>query len=194
MKISQVIIVEGKYDKIKLESIVEGLIVPLDGFSVFSDDQKLDAIRRMAAERGVLILTDPDAAGFKLRSFIAGALPKSQVFHAYIPDVKGKEKRKSMPSKEGKLGVEGIDTKTLTEILRPFECASPRPSLGLTKADLFADGLCGVPGSEERRRRFARAAGLPERIGANALLDFINACFGHEQYLRLLEQSALPDA
>lgn len=191
MKISQVIIVEGKYDKIKVESVVDGLIVALDGYTVFSDAQKLSAIRRMAKERGVLILTDSDAAGFRLRSFIAGSLPKEQVFHAYIPDVMGKEKRKSAPSKEGKLGVEGMKTETLLEILAPFESTESKPSLGLCKADLYADGLCGAPGSEDRRRRFARLAGLPERIGANALLEFINACFDRAQYDQLLKASEL---
>lgn len=189
MKIPQVIIVEGKYDKIKLDSLVDALIVALDGFSVFSDEQKLSAIRRMAAQRGVLILTDSDAAGFRLRSFIAGALPKSQVFHAYIPDIYGKEARKTSPSKEGKLGVEGIPPQKLLEILAPFASEEVRPSLGLVKADLLRDGLCGVAGSEERRRRFARLAGLPERIGTNALLSFINACFSAEQYRELLEKS-----
>jgi len=131
-------------------------------------------------------LTDSDAAGFKLRAFINGCIPKENVKHAYIPDVPGKEKRKPAPSKEGKLGVEGIDADMLEHILAPFASDRLPPLQSLTKADLYADGLAGKPDSAQKRRAFAAAAGLPARIGSNALLEFINAMLTKDQYQTLI--------
>lgn len=190
LHIEKVILVEGKYDRIKLESVTDASVLPLDGFGVFSGGEKTEAIRKIAARKGVIVLTDSDAAGFKIRGYINGILPASQVFHAYIPDVYGKEKRKLNPSKEGKLGVEGIDRQTLENILKPFCQESITPKMALTKADLYADGLVGVCGSEQRRRAFAAAAGLPARIGANALLDFINTMLTPQEYREAVEKSA----
>lgn len=186
--INEILLVEGKYDKIKLQSVTDANIVTLDGFSVFSDEEKITALRALAEKRGLLVLTDSDAAGFKLRAFINGRIPKEKVKHAYIPDVFGKEKRKQIASKEGKLGVEGIDTAVLTEILTPFAADSIEPLQSLTKADLYADGLVGRPDSAQRRRAFAVAAGLPARIGSNALLEFINAMLTKEQYQNLIAE------
>lgn len=180
--INEILLVEGKYDKIKLQSVTDANIVTLDGFSVFTNDEKITALRALADKRGLLVLTDSDAAGFKLRAFINGRIPKEKVKHAYIPDVFGKEKRKQVASKEGKLGVEGIDTAVLAEILTPFAADSIEPLQSLTKANLYADGLVGRPDSAQRRRAFAVAAGLPSRIGSNALLEFINAMLTKEQY------------
>jgi len=184
--INEIILVEGKYDKIKLQSVTDANIVTLDGFSVFTDDEKIDALRALADKRGLLVLTDSDAAGFKLRAFINGRIPKEKVKHAYIPDVFGKEKRKQTASKEGKLGVEGIDVSVLEEILAPFASDRIKPLQALTKADLFADGLVGRPDSAQKRRAFAIAAGLPARIGSNALLEFVNAMLSKEQYQTLI--------
>ncbi len=186
--INEILLVEGKYDKIKLQSVTDANIVTLDGFSVFSDEEKIIALRALAEKRGLLVLTDSDAAGFKLRAFINGRIPKEKVKHAYIPDVFGKEKRKQIASKEGKLGVEGIDTAVLTEILAPFAAEGLQPLQSLTKADLYADGLAGRPDSAQRRRAFAVAAGLPARIGSNALLEFINAMLTKEQYQKLIAE------
>ena len=185
--INEILLVEGKYDKIKLRSVTDAAIVTLDGFSVFTDGEKITALRTLADKRGLLVLTDSDAAGFKLRAFIHGRIPKEQVKHAYIPDIYGKEKRKQTISKEGKLGVEGIDTAVLKQILTPFAAEGIQPLQSLTKADLFADGLTGRPDSSQRRRAFAVAAGLPARIGSNALLEFINAMLTREQYVRMIE-------
>jgi len=184
--IKEILLVEGKYDKIKLQSVTDAKIITLDGFSVFTDDEKLIALRALADRFGLLVLTDSDAAGFKLRAFINARIPKEKVKHAYIPDVFGKEKRKQTPSKEGKLGVEGIGTAVLEEILAPFAADGIPPLQALTKADLYADGLVGKPASAQRRRVFAVSAGLPARIGSNALLEFINAMQTKEQYQALI--------
>ena len=184
--INEIILVEGKYDKIKLQSVTDANIVTLDGFSVFTDDEKITALRALADKRGLLVLTDSDAAGFKLRAFINGRIPKGKVKHAYIPDVPGKEKRKQAASKEGKLGVEGMDIAVLEDALAPFAAESIEPLQSLTKADLYADGLTGRPDSAQKRRAFAVAAGLPARIGSNALLEFINAMVTREQYQALI--------
>ncbi|HOP12132.1 MAG TPA: DUF4093 domain-containing protein [Oscillospiraceae bacterium] len=184
--INEIILVEGKYDKIKLQSVTDANIVTLDGFSVFTDDEKIDALRSLADKRGLLVLTDSDAAGFKLRAFINGRIAKEKVKHAYIPDVFGKEKRKQVSSKEGKLGVEGISVSVLEEILTPFASDRIEPLQTLTKADLYADGLVGRPDSVQKRRAFTIAAGLPARIGSNALLEFVNAMLTKEQYQTLI--------
>ena len=184
--INEILLVEGKYDKIKLQSVTDAKIITLDGFSVFTDDEKVAALRTLADRCGLLVLTDSDAAGFKLRAFINARIPKEKVKHAYIPDVFGKEKRKQTPSKEGKLGVEGIGTAVLEEILAPFAADGIPPLQALTKADLYADGLVGKTDSAQRRRAFAVSAGLPARIGSNALLEFINAMQTKEQYQTLI--------
>ncbi|MCR4925700.1 MAG: toprim domain-containing protein, partial [Clostridiales bacterium] len=117
IKIKQAIIVEGKYDKIKLNSIIDAPIITTNGFSVFTDKEKQKLIRKLASERGIIILTDSDSAGFKIRSFFTGSIPKEQIINAYIPDIMGKERRKTVPSKEGKLGVEGVPAKVIVEAL-----------------------------------------------------------------------------
>ena len=189
LHITRVIIVEGKYDKIKLQSVTDAQVITLDGFSVFSQREKLAAFRAIALNRGIIILTDSDSAGFKLRSFIGGALPKDCVKHAYIPDVCGKEKRKTAPSKEGKLGVEGISRETLEEILAPFaDGEESNQRQALTKADFYADGLAGTPMSSSRRRAFAARAGLPSGIGANALLVYVNYAMTNDEYHRIIAE------
>ena len=117
IKIEQAVIVEGRYDKIKLSSLIDALIIETDGFSIFKDKEKQKLIKRLANEKGILILTDSDSAGFKIRSFLGGSVPEDKVFHAYIPDIFGKEKRKSEYSKEGKLGVEGVPSNVIYEAL-----------------------------------------------------------------------------
>ncbi len=181
--------VEGKYDKIRLEAVTDATVVVLNGFGIYNDPELLAYLRRLAETQGLIILTDSDAAGFQLRAFLTGCLPADRLFHAYIPDVAGKEKRKAAPSKEGKLGVEGIQTALLEEILAPFACDKQPDLQALTKADLFEDGLVGRPDSAERRRRFAALAGLPTRIGANALLRFVNRQMTRPYYLEILAKS-----
>lgn len=190
-KIKEVIVVEGRYDKNALAQVVEGTIVTLDGFSVFNNQEKLAFLRRLAAERGLIILTDSDGAGFVIRNYLKGALPKEQVKHAYIPDVPGKERRKRAPGKEGKLGVEGMRPAVLLEALRRsgavFLDEKPSCPAGapITKADLFALGLTGGPDSAAKRRELLRRLDLPEHLTANGLLEVLNLLYSREAFLEM---------
>ena len=185
--IREVILVEGKYDKNALSQVVDATIVTTDGFGVFKDRQRLSFFRRLAAERGLILLTDSDGAGFVIRNHLKGALPKEKVKQAYIPDVAGKERRKRRPGKEGKLGVEGMDPATLLAVLRrcgaTFEEEAREPAAGqaITKADLFALGLSGGSGSAERRKALTKALDLPEYLSPNALLDVLNLLTTREE-------------
>lgn len=189
IRIEQAVVVEGKYDKIKLSSIIDALILETGGFKIFKDRELLGLLRALARTRGVLILTDSDAAGFKIRSFLTGALPKGSVRHAYIPDILGKEPRKAAPSKEGKLGVEGVPKPAILACLRRAgvlceECFPREDARRITKADLFEDGLSGGEDSAARRRALLRELELPERLSANAMLEVLNAMLGYDAYKR----------
>ncbi|SDN51056.1 toprim domain-containing protein [Acetanaerobacterium elongatum] len=183
--IKQAVIVEGKYDKIKLSSIIDAVIIETGGFSIFKNEEQLEMIRALAETTGILVLTDSDRAGFQIRSFIKGAVQKGTVLHAYIPDILGKEKRKALPSKEGKLGVEGVSKQAILEALKKAgvtAAESERHREYITKADLFADGLTGAPNSAELRRRLLKSLNLPERLSTNAMLDVINAAVPLQRY------------
>ena len=188
IKVRPVILVEGKYDKIRLESMVDGFILPTDGFGIFVDKERLELIRRLAAARGVLVLTDSDGAGFVIRNFLSGVLPPEQVRHAYSPDLFGKEKRKRAPSREGKLGVEGMNRETLLNALRRAgvtgEAANPSAQR-VTKLDLFEDGFSGGENSARLRSRLLSALGLPQRMSANAMLQAINSFLDYNEYKAL---------
>ena len=193
MHIREAIVVEGRYDKAKLSALTDALIVETEGFGIFRDREKLDYLRRLARERGLIVLTDSDGAGFLIRSKIAGAIPREQLKHAYIPDVPGKERRKDKPSKEGKLGVEGMDAATLRQVLeRAGATWEESPPAGerppLTKADLYELGLSGTPDSAARRRRLQKALGLPERLSANGLLGALNALVTRPQIEEILRE------
>jgi len=196
-RIKEVIVVEGRYDKNTISQVVDAPVVTLGGFSVFNDREKLAFLRRLAEKQGLIILTDSDGAGFVLRNYLKGALPKDKVKHAYIPDVKGKERRKRRGGKEGKLGVEGMSPAVLLEALRragaAFEDAPPpagEKREALTKADLFALGLTGGEGSAEKRRRLLRRLDLPEHLTANGLLEALNLLFSREELEALLAEEA----
>lgn len=184
--IKQTVIVEGKYDKIKLASLIDAVIIETNGFSIFNDREKLELIRKLADKNGVLIITDSDAAGFKIRHYLNGALPKDKVKHAYIPDIFGKEPRKSAPSKEGKLGVEGIPAEIVMKSLERagvlFEENKEPPRRLITKADFVEDGLSGGKDSAARRRKLLELLGLPSRLSANGLLQVINAMMTYDEY------------
>ena len=192
-KIREVIVVEGRYDKNTLSQVVDATVVTLGGFSVFNDREKLAFLRRLALERGLIVLTDSDGAGFVLRNYLKGALPKDRVKQAYIPDVAGKERRKRRPGKEGKLGVEGMRPEVLLEALRrcgaTFEDEAAEqtpPEPPITKADLFALGLTGGTDSGERRRALQRRLELPEHLTANGLLEALNLLYGRSAFLALM--------
>ena len=183
-KIKEVIVVEGRYDKNTLAQVVDATVVTLGGFAVFNDREKLAYLRRLAAARGVILMTDPDGAGFVIRNHLKGVLPPEQILQAYVPDVYGKERRKRRGGKEGKLGVEGMRPEVLEAALRRAgatfldetgEAAPKRQAI--TKADLMALGLSGGPGAAERRKELLHRLELPERLSPNALLEELNALF-----------------
>lgn len=187
IKIKEAIIVEGKYDKIKLSSILDTLIIQTNGFCIHKDKERLAFIKRLAEERGVVILTDSDHAGFQIRSYLSGALPKGQVKHAYIPDVMGKERRKEQPSKEGKLGVEGIDTAVILKALEQagvfcIQNADTPPKKMITNADLYRDGFSGGANSKVRKKAFLKQLDLPEFMSTNSLLQVLNSMLDYNAY------------
>ena len=173
------VIVEGKYDKIRLSGLTDALIITTEGFGIFSDREMQRYIKTLARQKGLLVLTDSDAAGFKIRDFIRKIAGNADVVNVYIPDIYGKEKRKEAPSKEGKLGVEGMDTDALERALAQsgFFSADRGASQGgaITTADLFEAGLTGTPGAAERRRRLLQSCGLPARLSGASMLKTLNA-------------------
>ena len=185
LQIKQAIIVEGKYDKIKLDSLVKAVIIPTHGFQIFKDPEKLELIRWYAKTTGILILTDSDRAGFKIRSYLRGAVAEGSIQNIYIPDIFGKEKRKSKPSAEGKLGVEGIDPDILREAFEKAGVFSEQiePREPITKTDLYFAGLSGTQNSAEKRRHFQQSLGLPAVLSATALLEVLNAMMTREEFL-----------
>ena len=183
IKIKEAVIVEGKYDKIKLSSLIDGLIIETGGFQIFSDREKIELLRRLADTRGLLILTDSDSAGFLIRNHIQSCIPKEKIRHAYIPDLYGKEKRKLHPSKEGKLGVEGIDPEILLESIRRSE-----EKRKITKLDLYEDGFSGGADSSKKRQVLLRELGLPERLTAKALVPVLNSLVNYEEYQKVVKK------
>ncbi len=195
LKVREVIVVEGRYDKNTLSQLVDGTIVETSGFGIFSDKEKLALFRRLAETRGLVVLTDSDGAGFVIRNFLKGAIDPRFVKHAYIPDVEGKERRKSAPSKEGKLGVEGMRPEALIEALRNAgvdfgEGEAQTPQLPITKADLFELGLTGSCGSGEKRLALQRRLGLPAKLTTNAFLEVLNLLIAREALFALLREPA----
>ena len=187
-KVREVIVVEGRYDKNALKQVVDAIVVETKGFGVFNDKERLALLRRLAAERGLILLTDSDGAGFVIRNFLKGAVPKDRLKQAYIPDVYGKERRKSAPGKEGKIGVEGMPPEVLLKSLEQagatFEDGMPdREHTPITKADLYELGLTGAPDSAARRAALLQKLGLPERMTANAMLEALNILYSREELL-----------
>lgn len=196
-RIREAVVVEGRYDKNTLSQVVDGVILETSGFGVFKDDEALALLRRLAGERGLVILTDSDGAGFVIRNYLKGAIAPSQVKHAYIPDRPGKEKRKRAPGKEGKLGVEGMSPRVLEDVLRRAGATfleegtrAERSGPPLTKGDLFAAGLSGGAGSAEKRQALLKRLELPEHMSANALLAVLNGCYSREESAALLNGDA----
>lgn len=185
IRVSQAIIVEGAYDKNTLSQLVDAPIFTTDGFGVFSDEKKLAFFRKVAEKRGVIILTDPDGAGFLIRNYLKGALPKGRVWHAYVPDIAGKERRKKTAGKEGKLGVEGMRPETLLKALEASGALSEAAPVRepVTHTDFFELGLSGTAGSREKRQRLLKALELPSHMSANALLDAVNLLYSREEFL-----------
>ena len=184
--IKQAIVVEGRYDKNTLSQIVDAPIFETNGFGVMHDKTLLDFLRRVAVQRGLIILTDSDGAGFVIRNYLKGALPKDKVLHAYIPDVPGKERRKAQAGKEGKLGVEGMSPEILLAALKNAgaEFSDPAaPADRITKTDLFLAGFSGGANSAQKRKKLQKDLQLPEHLGSNAFLDALNLLMTREEFM-----------
>jgi ribonuclease M5 len=188
------IVVEGRYDKSTLLSMFSATVVTTGGFSVFNSKEKRLLITRLAAAGGIILLTDSDAGGRQIRSFISGILPKDKIYNLYIPKIEGKEKRKRAPSRQGLLGVEGMNREVLMRVLDPFidkgACEENRPTepvKAVTKLDFFVDGLSGGVNSAEKRAKLASALMLPPDMSANALLEAVNLVSSYEEYKAALK-------
>ena len=186
LNIALPIIVEGKYDKIKVLSIANACVIATDGFGVFKNSERIATIKRLSEKSKVIVLTDSDGAGKLIRSHITSAIPRDRLIQLYTPQVKGKERRKTEASKEGFLGVEGTEADTLRAILAPFATDSfDGESLReeITKADMYEKGLTGAPDSADKRDAFAISLGLPKGMTPNALLSAINVLMTREEFL-----------
>ena len=186
--VKEVIVVEGRYDKNALSQVVDAVIIETSGFGIFNDAQKRRLLNTMAGVRGLIVMTDSDGAGFLIRNYIKGCVEPSLVKHAYNPDVYGKERRKSAPSREGKLGVEGMRPQVLLDALIRAgatldDSSQQKRADRISKADMYARGLSGREGSAQRRAELVKRLGLPERLTADALLDVLNATMSREQFM-----------
>ena len=192
-RVREAIVVEGRYDKNTLSQVVDAVILETAGFGVFKDQERLALLRRLAQQRGIIVLTDSDGAGFVIRNFLKGASPPEQVNHAYIPDIRGKERRKRAPGKEGKLGVEGMPPQLLLEALERagatfLDGDGPRSPRGeLTPAQLYVLGLTGRPDSAQRRQALLKRLDLPEHMSAKALLTVLNALYTSDEVIQLVQ-------
>ncbi len=188
IKLTQAVIVEGRYDKAKLSEIADAFIIETNGFSLFKDKKRLSFIKKLARERGIILLTDSDHAGFMIRNYISSGVPKENIINAYIPDIYGKEKRKSEPSKEGKLGVEGMSREVLLKALENAKVSSqvsenPDP---VTKYDLYEYGITGKPNSTQKKKALLKALDLPEFLSTNSLLSYINSSMTKTEFMRII--------
>ncbi len=191
--IEPVLVVEGVYDKIKLSSLVDTLIITTDGFRIFHDREKLSLLQTFSKTRGVLILTDSDHAGFQIRNRLKQQLADGKVFHAYIPDLYGKEKRKQKPSAEGKLGVEGIPPQVLQDCITKAGVTNrltQPPIHPITKSDFMEWRLSGTENASHNRVQLQRTLGLPENLSANMLLEVLNRLYTREEIQSHLQQNA----
>ena len=184
LNIKEAIIVEGKYDKMQLEKVCDAPIFTTEGFRIFKDAQRRDFLIKLAKKRGILILTDSDRAGFMIRNYIKGLSGIENVRHAYIPEIFGKERRKTAPSKEGKLGVEGIDTQKLEEVLLKY-CSEKKECDKITKADLYTAGLYGNENSADARAQLCHKLSIPTKISTTSFTDALNALLTKEEFYEL---------
>lgn len=210
LRIKEVVVVEGRYDKIKLSSILDAVIVVTDGFGIFKDRDKQSLIRSYADSVGILTCTDSDGAGLVIRGFLSGLVPPDKIRHVLIPTIPGRERRKSAPSKEGTLGVEGVDAEILRKLFLPFALptgsdinpggdpsvpAADVPTASadaepITRGDLYGDGLMGSPDASAKRVRLMEELNLPRNLSVTALVDAINLLGGRQVYLTALEMIA----
>lgn len=187
LKIKEAIVVEGIYDKMKLERLVDTIIVVTYGFSIFNDKETVDLIKKLAKDKGIIVLTDSDRAGFTIRNYIKSFIPAHRIKHAYIPEIRGKEKRKAQAGKEGILGVEGIADETILKVLSVANYSLDKRSdesntAKISKLDLFRDGIYGKQSSSLKRDWLLEHLGLPKRLGTNAMLEILNHMITYDEY------------
>lgn len=192
VKIKEAIVVEGRYDKNTLSQIVDAPILETAGFGIFKDKQQMALLRQVAEKRGLIVFTDSDGAGFVIRNHIKSAIPGKYLKHAYIPDIMGKERRKSAPGKEGKLGVEGMKPEIILEALRragaTIEGEDIPTTRQITKLDLMELGLSGGANSSEKRLALLKKLNLPEHMSANAMLQALNLLYDFDALTTLMEE------
>jgi len=184
-KISRVIVVEGKYDKIKLDSLVDALVITTGGFGIFREKEKRALLKKLAQARGLIVLSDSDSAGRLIRNHLYSFIPKERIVDLYIPRIEGKERRKSAPSKEGTLGVEGMESAVILKLLEPYFDGSKTGDITpIDRMTLYNDGFSGAPDSSSKRKKLAAALGLPGDISQSSLIRAINLLGGRELYER----------
>ena len=193
LKIKEAIVVEGRYDKNTLSQIVDAPILETSGFGIMKDKQQLKLLRRVAQSRGLIVFTDSDGAGFVIRNFLKGSIEPKYLKHAYIPDIPGKEKRKSAPGKEGKLGVEGMTPQVILDALRRSGATvldedNVKTAGNITKQDMMELGLSGGTDSSLLRKQLLKKLDLPEHMSANALLQAVNLLYSLDELREILLQ------
>lgn len=191
LKLKEVVIVEGKYDKIKLSQILDALIIDVGGFNIFKNKEKVQMIKKLADKNGVLILTDSDHAGFMIRNYLNGIIPQDKIKHVYIPDIIGKEKRKKTYSKERKLGVEGVDDKIILDAINKVSLKEEEKTNNIkeiTKMDFYEDELSGRDNSSDKRKKLLKKLNLPENLSQNALIKVLNKTISYDEYKRVVEE------
>lgn len=193
LKIKEAIVVEGRYDKNTLSQIVDAPILETSGFGIMKDKQQLKLLRRVAQSRGLIVFTDSDGAGFVIRNFLKGAIESRYLLHAYIPDIPGKERRKSTPGKEGKLGVEGMTPQIIIDAIRKAGATvqgeeAKRSTGNITKQDMMELGLSGGQNSSNLRKQLLKKLDLPEHMSANALLQAVNLLYTLDELRQITSQ------
>ncbi len=191
IKLNMPIIVEGKYDKITLENVVDTLIISTDGFRIFKNKEMCDLIRTLAKTKGIIIMTDSDGAGQVIRNHIKNIAADGKIINVYVPQLKGKEKRKNAPSKEGFLGVEGLSKPVLEETLLKYgitEALKTENNKNITKADFYELGLSGGQGSSENREKLISVLNLPKTLSSTALLDVVNTLYTYDEFVAIAEK------
>ena len=192
LKIKEAVIVEGRYDKIKLTSLIDAPIIETNGFRVFSDKEKQNLIRQIADARGILVLTDSDSAGFVIRNFLKGVVDKSKIKHCYIPQIAGKEKRKAQKGKEGLLGVEGVSDEVIINAVRKSGATivgeKNIKDSEINKSDLFYLGLTGAENADKNRKKLLKYLNLPTYMTTNAMLTALNCLYSFEELKGLIEE------
>lgn len=193
LKLKEAVVVEGRYDKIKIKSLVDAPVIETNGFRVFSDKEKQNLIRKIADVRGILVLTDSDGAGFVIRNFLRGVVDKSKIKHCYIPQIEGKEKRKSQKGKEGLLGVEGISDEIIINAIKASGATiigsdGGKKSDDITKPDLFYLGLTGAENADKNRKKLLNHLNLPSYLSTNAMLTALNCLYSLEELKKICEK------